>query len=115
MKAVGPFSLLRWLAGCCAAWLVISCGGGVGTGGTGSFASGPITGFGSIIVDGVDFDETLATIDDDGGNGRSRAELHLGTVVEVEAGQIREGAAVASNVRMTSSLIGKVESATADT
>jgi hypothetical protein len=115
MKAVVRISLVRWLAAACIAGLIVSCGGGVGTGGTGSFASGPITGFGSIIVDGVDFDESLATIDDDGGNGRGRAELHLGTVVEVEAGQIRDGAAVASNVRMTSSLIGKVESTTADT
>ena len=115
MKAVARISLVHWLAAVCIAWLIVSCGGGVGTGGTGSFASGPITGFGSIIVDGVDFDESLATIDDDGGNGRSRADLHLGTVVEVEAGQIRDGAALASNVRMVSNLIGRVESTTVDT
>jgi hypothetical protein len=95
--------------------LLVACGGGVGTGGTGSFASGPISGFGSIIVDGVDFDEALARIDDDGGNGRSSAELHLGTVVEVEAGQIRGRAATASSVRIVSSLIGRVESAAAGT
>jgi hypothetical protein len=115
MKALPGFSPLRWLAVCGAVWLAVSCGGGVGTGGTGSFASGPIGGFGSIIVDGVDFDESMADIDDDGGNSRSRGELHLGTVVEVEAGPVRDGAAVANNVRMVSSLIGKVESTTVDT
>jgi hypothetical protein len=106
---------MRWLAVCAAVWLAVSCGGGVGTGGTGSFASGPISGFGSIVVDGVDFDESAAAIDDDGGNGRSSAELHLGTVVEVEAGQVRDGAAVARNVRIVSSLIGRVESTAANT
>jgi Domain of unknown function (DUF5666) len=115
MKALARISLVRWLAAVGIAWLIVSCGGGVGTGGTGSFASGPISGFGSIVVDGVDFDEALATINDDGGNGRSRAELHLGTVVEVDAGQIRDGAATASNVRIASSLIGAVESTAVDT
>src|SRR3954451_19990538 len=55
MKALARISLVRWLAAVGIAWLIVSCGGGVGTGGTGSFASGPISGFGSIVVDGVDF------------------------------------------------------------
>ena len=44
----------RRLAALCsvAALLATACGG-VGTGGTGSFAMGPITGFGSVIVDGT--------------------------------------------------------------
>ena len=45
---------------------LLGCGGGgvagVGTGGTGSFASGPIRGFGSIVVGGVHYDEAGAQI-----------------------------------------------------
>ena len=42
--------------------LLVACGGGVGTGGTGAFASGPVSGFGSIIVNDVVYDESLARI-----------------------------------------------------
>jgi hypothetical protein len=108
----------RWTRGWLWAWalaaLLGACGGGVGTGGTGAFASGPITGFGSIIVDGVHFDESVASIEDDGGSARSRSDLHLGTMVEVESGEIRDGAATASQVRVVSSLIGSVQSVTAN-
>jgi hypothetical protein len=105
---------LRWLAAWLVAALVIACGGGVGTGGTGAFASGPITGFGSIIVEGIHFDDSAARIEDDDSSGRSRDDLRLGTMVEVESGEIREGAASASQVRIVSSLIGSVESVAAD-
>src|SRR5262245_13917335 len=98
----GMNRLQRWVWLVAAVLLGLSCGGGVGTGGTGAFASGPITGFGSIIVNDVHFDESAARIDDDGGNGRDRSELHLGTVVEVQGGEIRDGAATASEVRMVS-------------
>jgi hypothetical protein len=76
---------LGWLAACLVATLVIACGGGVGTGGTGAFASGPITGFGSIVVADIHFDESAARIDDDNGDNRQRSDLHLGTIVEVPA------------------------------
>jgi hypothetical protein len=39
----------------------------VGSGGTGSFSSGAITGFGSIIVNGVRFDDSQARVTDDDG------------------------------------------------
>ena len=42
--------------------LLGGCGGGVGSEGTGSFASGTISGFGSIIVNGVHFDERAAQV-----------------------------------------------------
>ena len=105
---------LRWLAPWLVAALVIACGGGVGTGGTGAFASGPITGFGSIIVEGIHFDDSIARIEDDDSSGRSRSDLRLGTMVEVQSGEIRDGAAAASQVRIVSSLIGSVESVAAD-
>ena len=66
---------------------VAGCGGGVDSGGTGSpasaFASGPITGFGSIIVDGVHFDDRVATVSDLDGNLRSRDDLRLGMTADV--------------------------------
>lgn len=89
--------------------LLVACGGGVGTGGTGAFASGPISGFGSIIVDGVRFDETGALIEDDADQLRDRDALRLGTVVEVDSGVVRDGEAGASRVRIVSALIGRVE------
>src|SRR4249920_3398790 len=102
---------LRALAAGWVATLVIACGGGVGSGGTGAFASGPITGFGSIVVEDIHFDESAARIDDDDGDDRQRSDLHLGTMVEVQSGEIRDGAATASQVRIVSALIGSVQSA----
>jgi hypothetical protein len=99
-----------WLSALAVAWWVVACGGGVGTGGTGAFASGPITGFGSIVVDAVHFDESAARIEGDDGAGRDSSELRLGTMVEVDSGEIRNGAATASQVRIVSALIGSVES-----
>ncbi len=95
----------------CAA-LLPGCGGGVGTGGTGSFASGPITGFGSVIVNDVHFDDTQAAVEDGDGNRRSSAELRLGMTVDIEAGAISTGAsgavATATRIRVDSELLGPV-------
>lgn len=88
--------------------LLLGCGG-VGSGGTGSFASGPITGFGSIVVGGVHFDESSATIDNDDGSARSAAALQLGMVVEVYSGEVVNAEAQASQVRVVSALIGRVD------
>ena len=103
-----------WLVALAAA-LAAACGGGVGTGGTGAFASGPITGFGSIIVQDVHFDESAATVDDDDGDQRSRSDLRLGQMVEIDSGAISNGAATASQVRIISALVGRVDSVAADT
>jgi hypothetical protein len=79
--------LLTLLAG---ALTLAGCGGGgsdvaaVGGGGTGSFSVGPISGMGSIIVNGVRFDDSLASIVDDDGAPRGRNELKLGMMVRVK-------------------------------
>jgi len=109
----------------CAALLIGGCGGGgadagggVDTGGTGSaptYSSGPITGFGSIVVNGVRFDDSAARVQDDDGADRSRSDLKLGTVVEIEAGPISTDAATgvrtstASKVQIGSEIKGPVE------
>ena len=89
-----------------------SCGGGVGSGGTGSFASGPITGFGSVIVGGVRFDDGTAAVEDADGGRRSRDELRLGMTVEIESSAISIDAtgssASARSIRFESELAGLV-------
>lgn len=90
------------------ALLAVACGGGVGTGGTGSFASGPITGFGSVIVNDIVFDDAAASVEDGDGAARGRTDLRLGMTVEVESDAIAGGAARASRVRYDSALVGPV-------
>ncbi len=92
--------------------LAIGCGGGVGTGGTGSFASGPITGFGSIIVNDVRFDDAGAVIEDGDGVRRGSSDLKLGMTVEIESGAVSNSGgsarASASRIRYDSELRGPV-------
>jgi hypothetical protein len=69
------------------------CGGGLdigvqtamrpGTGGTGLFVQGSISGFGSVIVNGIRFDDTSATVQLDGILA-SAQDLRLGMVVDVQ-------------------------------
>jgi hypothetical protein len=96
-----------------AAALLHACGGGVegqGTGSVSSYSEGPISGFGSIIVNGVHFDESQAAISDDDGNLLSAADLKLGMTVRIDGGAIDRtlGTAVADAVRVGSDLIGPV-------
>ncbi|MEK8049126.1 DUF5666 domain-containing protein [Ideonella sp. DXS22W] len=88
------------------------CGGGVGIEGTGaSYASGPITGYGSIVVNGVHFDEAAAQVQDDDGGALDRTRLALGMVVQIDAGAITTAAdgtptATATRVRASRALVG---------
>ena len=91
------------------------CGGGVGSEGTGSFASGfsqgSITGFGSIIVNGVHYDESSASLADDDGQLLARSALALGMVVQVSSGAVSTTAdglsvATADSVRAVRALVG---------
>jgi len=89
------------------------CGGGVGEGGTG-YASGPITGFGSVIVNEIVFDDSEAVVEDGDGGTRARTDLRLGMTVEIDSNAIVDGGARASKVRYESALVGPVESVEAD-
>ncbi len=99
------------------------CGGGVGTGGTGTYAAGPITGFGSIIVNDVHFDESTAAVVDDDDGVRQRSELKLGMTVEIDGDTLRSDSgataftatATASRVRFGSEIVGPVQSVNATT
>jgi Domain of unknown function (DUF5666) len=93
-----------------------ACGGGVETGGTGAgaYVQGPISGFGSIIVSGVRFDDGCAACIVDADNAPfARASLRLGMLVEVESGPISDDGsggriATATRVRLASELLGPV-------
>ena len=96
--------------------LLTNCGGGVGSGGTGSAVStvavGPISGYGSIIVNGVRFDDSNAVIQNDDGAVRTRADLKLGMVTEVDGSDLTTAAgkqsATASSIRIVSEIVGPV-------
>lgn len=95
--------------------LLAACGGGGDgadevTAGAGSFTSGPIAGFGSVIVGGVRFDDTLALIVDEDGNRATRGDLKLGSVIDIDAGRIdrAEARAVALRIMLGGALVGPV-------
>jgi len=107
---------------------LVSCGGGsgdtqanasgVGSGGTGSYSNGPVSGLGSIIVNNVRYDVSAAKVhrDDDVDDNvvHDPAEVLVGMMVEVSGSGVLPAAnggtplATAYTVRYGSSLIGPV-------
>ena len=111
-----------WVAGLAAAVLV-ACGGGgaddaapegAQAGGTApsasAYAAGPVTGFGSVIVNGVRYDDSAALVQDDDGATSSRDRLKRGWMVEVEAAAVDRAAGTgrALRIRHASELVGPV-------
>jgi hypothetical protein len=97
-----------------AAVLLAGCGGGGGSDsnatGKSSFTAGPITGFGSIIVNGVRFDVSKARVVDDQGIERSEGDLKLGMMAQVQAADITSGnTSQATQVQIGSAIIGPVD------
>jgi len=122
MTAVRSFFQPAWRAFAAALVMIVvvsACGGGVDSGGTGapahSFSTGRISGFGSIVVNGVHFDESMATIVDDDGVTHPASDLQLGMTVDVDAGQITPDEAaetlngVATRVQFGSAIDGPVQ------
>lgn len=92
---------------------IAACGGVESGGGSGAplaYSQGSITGFGSIVVNDIHFDESGASILADDGSMLQAADLKLGMSVEVESGAIDSvaGTATATAVRLHSSLLGAV-------
>ncbi|MBK5205443.1 MAG: hypothetical protein JJD98_08545 [Polaromonas sp.] len=109
--------LLTLLGG---AMALAGCGGGgggsvatVGGGGTGSFSAGPISGIGSIIVNGVRFDDSMANVLDDDGILHNRNELKLGMMVRVKGKAISRtvntALADADEISFGSELLGPID------
>lgn len=121
----------RSLAACAMALtmsLLSACGGGdgagggasvagVGSGGTG--ANGSVTGFGSIVVNGIHYDQSKALVTDANGLNLSPAQIQLGMVVDLDGSPITQAggreSAEALNIRVKSALLGKVDDKGTDT
>ncbi|MDD2987502.1 MAG: DUF5666 domain-containing protein [Zoogloea sp.] len=92
-------------------FLVSACGGGgatdlagVGSGGSG-VASGAVTGFGSVIVEGVEYDDSAATRQAEDASGAVRnVAVKLGQRVRV----VYSGARAASSIEVQAQLLGPV-------
>lgn len=79
---------------------------GVGSGGSG-YSTGTVTGFGSVVVDGVHIDDRNATADSEVSGGTTEpADVKLGQRVEVETSQ--DG--VAKAIHVMAEVIGLVQS-----
>ena len=110
----------RVLAMVFAASLLGGCGGGggldpgtIGSGGTGAsqatVAVGPIQGFGSVIVNGVRYDDSSASVSVDDGSSVARSALRIGMMVRVEGTSDSTAASgTAASVRVFSELKGVV-------
>lgn len=101
--------------------LVAACGGGGGydsgasSGGTStaaSYSQGAISGFGSVIVNGVRWDDSAAVVSDDDGGTHDSAALKLGMVVEVDGGVVDRvaGTGKAIAIRYGSEMLGPIGS-----
>ena len=92
--------------------LAVACGGGGGDmpGPNRAFTQGTITGFGSVIVNGVRFDDSTAQISDDDGQMHNPGDLKLGMTVEVDSSDIDQGShtAKASHIRFGAAILGPV-------
>lgn len=105
-----------WVAAACTVGILMACGGGgVGTNGTGSapqgLSVGTVTGFGSVIVDGARFDDTVAAVLIERQPGKSdKAEVKLGQGVEIgfdaDVAGLHQG--VARQIQIEPALIGPV-------
>jgi uncharacterized protein DUF5666 len=99
--------------------LAAGCGGGGGDNMPSgrAFTQGTITGFGSIIVNGIRFDDSTAQVSDDDGQMRDKSELKLGMIVEVESTDIDRGtsSAKAIAVRFGAAIVGPVSAISAGT
>src|SRR4051812_46921799 len=91
----------QWIQLVAATALLAGCGGGGGDAATSplggsssssgtSFAAGTIAGFGSVIVNGVRFDDSKAKVSDDDGGAAASSALRLGMQVEIQGGAVSD-------------------------
>lgn len=97
--------------------LVAACGGsgdadGASAAGTATaYVEGPISGFGSIIVNGVRYDDSSAVVLDDDDASHDRDALKLGMMVAIDAAQVDRSRArgQALRIRFGSEIVGPVD------
>lgn len=108
-------TVAAWLSACGGGTSTASNGSGIGSGGTGSYTTGSVSGFGSVIVNGVRYDDTGVTpLSLDGDNAPT---LAIGMVVEIEGGSTAtqsDGslAARATGIRVGYELLGPLDAST---
>jgi hypothetical protein len=89
--------------------LIAACGGGGGampasatpTVTAASYSQGAISGFGSVIVNGVRWDDSSASVADDDGAMHPSSDLKLGMVVEIQGGLVDHGAGTGKALAIT--------------
>ncbi len=110
------------VTGLAAGAFLAACGGGGSDAGTpggatppapagaSTYTLGAITGFGSVIVGGVRYDDSRAECVDEDGNARDRSLLRLGMVVAIDAGAVNraDASALALRIRLGSEVVGPV-------
>lgn len=106
--------LLSFVLAC--AFVLSGCGGGGSDGAAAAksgYAFGRISGFGSVVVNGVHYDETNAVIEDEDGQSYDDSELHLGMMAEIESRDHDESSgtpkATAEKIRLIGLMRGPVE------
>ena len=116
-----PTRLHLSLACAAAIATLVACGGGGSAAADDAktaYAAGPITGFGSVIVNGVRFDDSRARVLDDDGSSRRADELRLGMMAEVRSSAITTDStgsrSDASEIRIGSEVVGPVASIAVD-
>lgn len=102
------------VAGLAASLILTACGGGggesgsVGANAAGATSVGSISGFGSVIVNGVRFDDSAARVTDDSDNSISSSSLGLGMTVEVSGSVNDDGTGSASSITVFSEVQGPI-------
>ena len=106
--------------------LLSACGGG-GTSASGTSITpitaavsedgtvGTISGFGSVIVNGVRYDDSAATVKDDFGNSLTSSRLGLGMTVHLKGKSNDDGSGSASGINVFSELQGPISALNATT
>ena len=99
------------LAGCGGGGTSGAASAGLSSGGTGSFSSGAITGFGSIIVGTIRYDDSkaISILDIDDDNKDLRNQLKLGMIVRVKGKPKSGSRADAETIEVRSELLGPIE------
>lgn len=123
MNLSSTFRLQGWRAALAIALAataaLAACGGGGSSPAAGSpppaaasasYALGTIDGFGSVVVGGVRYDDSRASVTDEDGESHASSDLRLGMVVQINGGRIDRmaGTAVAERVRFGSETVGPV-------
>jgi Domain of unknown function (DUF5666) len=102
------------------ALLINACGGdgGVGSGGTGitaGFQSGTVSGFGSVIIEGNKYDDSIAAIEDDSDPSTVKSVPLANVKLGMQVRAIHDGEQRINNLKIVPAIIGIVNAVIGDT